>query len=134
MAAFRPLVKPKIIKKRTKKFIQHHSDPYVKIKPNQPKPRGIDNRVHRRFKGQILMPSIGYRSNKETKHLSLSGFWKFLVHKAMELEVLLVCNKSYRAEITHIVSCRKCKTVERAAPLAVRVPNPNARLSREESE
>ncbi|ELK30526.1 60S ribosomal protein L32 [Myotis davidii] len=63
MAAVRPLVKPKIVKKRTKKFIRHQSDGYVKIKRNWRKPRGIDNRVRRRFKGQILMPNIGYGSN-----------------------------------------------------------------------
>ncbi|EGV94768.1 60S ribosomal protein L32 [Cricetulus griseus] len=97
MAALRPLVKPKIVKKRTKKFIRHQSDRYVKIKGNWRKPRGIDNRVQRRFKGQILMPNIGYGSNKKTKHMLPSGFWKFLVH----------------AEIAHNVSkshCRKSST------------------------
>ena len=74
MAAVGPLVKPKIIKRRTKKFILHQSDRYVKIKLNWRKPRGTDNRVCRRFKGQTLMPSIGCGSNKKTKHTLPSGF------------------------------------------------------------
>uniref|UniRef100_G1U4I1 Ribosomal protein L32 n=1 Tax=Oryctolagus cuniculus TaxID=9986 RepID=G1U4I1_RABIT len=132
MAALRPLVKPKIVKKRTKKFIRHQSDRYVKIKRNWRKPRGIDNRVRRRFKGQILMPNIGYGSNKKTKHMLPSGFRKFLVQ---ELEVLLMCNKSYCAEIAHNVSSKNRKAiVERAAQLAIRVTNPNARLRSEENE
>ncbi|XP_045735230.1 large ribosomal subunit protein eL32-like [Mirounga angustirostris] len=135
MAALRHLVMPKIIKKRTKKFIQHQSDRYVKIKCNWQKPRGIDNRVHRRFKGQTLMPNIGYGSNKKTKHMLPSGFWKFLVHNVKELEVLLMCNKSYCAEIAHNVSSKNCKAiVGRAAQLAIRVTNPKARLCSEENE
>jgi ribosomal protein L32E len=43
MAALRPLVKPKIVRKRTKKFIPHQSDRYVKIKRNWRKPKGIDS-------------------------------------------------------------------------------------------
>ncbi|EAW69118.1 hCG23063 [Homo sapiens] len=68
MAALRPLVKPKIVKKRTKEFIWHQSDQHVKIKCNWRKPRGIDNRVcrsHRACKGQILMPNTGHGSNKK---------------------------------------------------------------------
>ncbi|CAD7680243.1 unnamed protein product [Nyctereutes procyonoides] len=133
MAALRPLVKPKIVKKRTKEFIQHRyvhkfiqSDRYVKFKHNWWKPRGIDNRVHRRFKGQILMPNIGCGSNKKTKH--------FLVHNVKELEVLLMCNKSYCAEIAHNVSKNPKAIVERATQLAIRVTNPNARLLSKENE
>ena len=126
MAALRPLVKSKILKKRTKKFIRHQSDRYVKIKRNWQKPRGTDNRVQTRFKGQILVPSIGYGSNKKTR---------FLLHNAKELEVLLMCNKSYCAEIAHNVSSKNRKAiVERAAQLAIRVTNPSARLRREENE
>ncbi|CAD7673663.1 unnamed protein product [Nyctereutes procyonoides] len=135
MAALRPLVKPKIVKKRTKKFIRHQSDRYVKIKRNWPKPRGIDNRVCRRFKGRILMPNIGCGSNKKTKYMLPSGFRKFLVHNVKELAVLLMCNKSYCAEIAHNVSPKNRKAiVERAPQLAIRVTNPNARLRKEENE
>ncbi|XP_038546760.1 60S ribosomal protein L32-like [Canis lupus familiaris] len=135
MAILRPLVQPKIIKKRIKKFIRHQSDRYIKIKRNWRKPRGTDNRVCGRFKGQILMPNIGYGSNKKTKHMLPSGFWKFLVHNVKELEVLLIGNKSYYAEIAYNVSSKNHKAiVERIAQLAIRFTNPNARLHGEENE
>ncbi|XP_036887045.1 60S ribosomal protein L32-like [Sturnira hondurensis] len=135
MAALRPLVKPKIVKKRTKKCIRHQSDRYVKTKRNWRKPRGTDNRVRRRFKGQILMPSSGYGSNKKTKHMLPSGFRKFLAHNVKELEVLLMCHKAYCAETAHYVSSKSRKAfVERAAQLAIRVTNPSARLGSEENE
>uniref|UniRef100_A0A670JQ00 60S ribosomal protein L32 n=1 Tax=Podarcis muralis TaxID=64176 RepID=A0A670JQ00_PODMU len=120
MPALRPLIKPKVIKKRTKKFIRHPSVHYVLIKRNWWKPSCIDNRVPRRFKRQILMPSIG---SKKTKHMLPS------------LGVQLLSNKSYCAEIAHKVSSKKRKIiVERAAQLAIKVTNPNARLHSEENE
>ncbi|XP_054854264.1 60S ribosomal protein L32-like [Eublepharis macularius] len=135
MPALRPLIKPKIVKKKTKKFIRRQSDRYVKIKHKWRKPRGIDNRVRRRFKGQILMPNIGYGSNKKTKHMLPLGFKKFFVYSVKELEVLMMSNKSFCAEIAHNVSSKNRKViVERAAQLAIQVTNPNARLRSEENE
>merc|ERR1711860_361036 len=99
----------KQVKKRTKKFIRHQSDRYVKVKSNWRKPKGIDNRVRRRFKGQFLMPNIGYGSSKKTRHLLPDGFKKFLVHNIKELEVLLMQNRTFAAEIAHNVSSRKRK-------------------------
>ena len=81
------------------------------------------------------MPIIGYGSNKKTKHMLPSGFRKFLVHNVKELEVLLRCNKSYCADIAHSVSSKNRKAVVgRAAQLAIRVTNPNARLRSEDNE
>lgn len=133
--ALRPAYKPKIVKKRTKKFIRHQSDRYDKLAPNWRKPKGIDNRVRRRFKGQYLMPNIGYGSNKRTRHMLPNGFKKFLVHNVRELEVLLMQNRVYCAEIAHGVSSKKRKLiVERAKQLAIAVTNPHGRLRSQENE
>ncbi|XP_076030107.1 ribosomal protein L32 [Oratosquilla oratoria] len=133
--AIRPLKKAKILKKRTKKFIRHQSDRYVKLKPNWRKPKGIDNRVRRRFKGQYLMPSIGYGSATKTKHMLPNGFRKVLINNVRELEVLMMQNRSYCAEIAHGVSSRKRKDiVERANQLSIRLTNGAARLRTEEAD
>ncbi|KAJ7383562.1 60S ribosomal protein L32 [Desmophyllum pertusum] len=130
-----PANKPRIVKKRKKRFIRHQSDRYLRVKQSWRKPKGIDNRVRRRFKGQYLMPSIGYGSNRKTRHLMPDGFKKFVIHNVKELEVLLMANKSYAAEIAHNVSSKKRKEiVERAQQLAIKITNANARLRSEENE
>ncbi|CEG38689.1 60s ribosomal protein l32-1-like [Plasmopara halstedii] len=99
------------------------------------RPKGIDGRVRRKFKGAIKMPNIGYGSNKKTRHLLPNGFLKFVVNNVAELEVLLMHNRKYCAEIAHNVSGRKRREIiERAEQLNVRVTNPNARLRAEENE
>ena len=119
----------KIIKKRTKKFQRHQSDRYKKVTAKWRKPKGIDNRVRRRFKGQIAMPNVGYGANKKTKHLMPNGFKKFLVSNVRDLELLLMHNRVYSAEIAHNVSARKrIEIVERAQQLDVKLTNASGRL------
>ncbi|XP_045150173.1 60S ribosomal protein L32-like [Echinops telfairi] len=134
MAALKPLVKPKIVKKRTKKFIRHQSIRYVKIKRNWRKPRGIDNGAEK-IQGPDLDAQHWLWEQQENQAHAAQWLRKFLVHNVKELEVLLMCNKSYCAEIAHNVSSKNRKAiVERAAQLAIRVTNPNARLHSEENE
>ncbi|XP_050531985.1 60S ribosomal protein L32 [Daktulosphaira vitifoliae] len=131
--SIKPKYRPHIIKKRTKKFIRHQSDRYDKLKPNWRKPKGIDNRVRRRFKGQYLMPNVGYGSNKKTRHMLPSKFRKVLVHNVRELEMLMMQNRKYCAEIAHGVSSKSRKTiVSRAQELSIRLTNGNARIRTQE--
>ncbi|KAF8314319.1 ribosomal protein L32e [Clavulina sp. PMI_390] len=123
----------KIIKKRTAHFKRHQSDRYHSVKESWRKPKGIDNRVRRRFKGQAAMPKIGYGSNKKTRHLLPNGLKKFLVHNTNELDLLLMHNNTFTAEIAHGVSSRhRIDIIERAKVLAVKITNPAAKLRSEE--
>ncbi|KAJ9525265.1 hypothetical protein QJQ45_020793 [Haematococcus lacustris] len=88
-----PLRKMKIVKKRTKHFDRHQSDRKIAVKASWRKPKGIDNRVRRRFKGTIPMPNVGYGSNSKTKHQLPTGFQKFIVSNVKDLELLLMHNR-----------------------------------------
>ncbi|XP_038984293.1 60S ribosomal protein L32-1-like [Phoenix dactylifera] len=130
-----PLLAKKIVKKRVKKFKRAQSDRKISVKPSWRRPKGIDSRVRRKFKGCTLMPNIGYGSDKMTRHYLPNRFKKFVVHNVSELELLMMHNRTYCAEIAHDVSTRKRKEiVERAAQLDIAVTNKLARLRSQEDE
>eukprot|EP00197_Chlamydomonas_leiostraca_P007887 CAMPEP_0202861228 /NCGR_PEP_ID=MMETSP1391-20130828/2687_1 /ASSEMBLY_ACC=CAM_ASM_000867 /TAXON_ID=1034604 /ORGANISM="Chlamydomonas leiostraca, Strain SAG 11-49" /LENGTH=133 /DNA_ID=CAMNT_0049540579 /DNA_START=64 /DNA_END=465 /DNA_ORIENTATION=- len=130
-----PLKKVKIVKKRTKHFDRHQSDRKLAVKPSWRRPKGIDNRVRRRFKGALPMPNIGYGSNNKTKHLLPIGFQKFVVSNVKDLELLMMHNRTFAAEVAHNVSALKRKAiVERARQLNVKITNASARLRSQEDE
>jgi len=131
------LQKPKRVKKfGLKRFNRHQCDRKIAVKPSWRRPKGIDSRVRRKFKGcGVIMPNIGYGSNKKTRHMLPSGFYKFLVHNTKELELLLMHNRKYAAEIAHNVSSLKRKAiVERARELNINVTNADAKLRSQEDE
>ena len=94
-------------------------DPEVLLSPNL----GIDNRMRRRFRGNKKMPKIGYGSDNTTKYYLPNGLKKFVVHNAKDLEVLLMNNRTFCAEIAHNVSSRVYHHKCRKEPTSSSVPN-----------
>ena len=59
--AVTPLVKSKVVKKRTKSFERHQHQQFWRIgRSSWRKSKGKDSRVRRRAKGTIPQPNIGY--------------------------------------------------------------------------
>ncbi|CAJ0607418.1 unnamed protein product [Cylicocyclus nassatus] len=111
--------KVKIVKKKVTKFKRHESERYHRLKPNWRKPKGIDNRVRRRFRGMRAMPTIGFGSDKRTKFVLPCGYKKVLVRNVKDLDMLLMQSFRY---------------IERAAQLNIKLTNGHARIRTEESE
>lgn len=71
-----------IVKKRTARFNRHQSDRFKCVDPSWRKPKGIDNRVRRRFKGNIAMPKVRWfrmRGGGQEEMEGLAGVLKILM-------------------------------------------------------
>lgn len=137
----------------TARFNRHQSDRFKCLDASWRKPKGIDNRVRRRFRGSQPMPSIGYGSNKKTRYMMPSGHKSFLVNNVKDLELLMMHNRTYAAEcvppsrpcsmktrkqltipnrIASAVSARKrIDIIGRAKQLGVKVTNAKAKVTTE---
>merc|ERR1712107_236739 len=130
-----PLSRPKIVKKKVTKFKRHQSDLFKRVDESWRRPKGIDSRVRRKFKGKVLMPNIGYGSNKKTRHMLPDGFKKFLINNVSDLELLMMYNRTYAAEVASSVSRKTREAIlERAKVLDIKVTNASARMRTEENE
>jgi large subunit ribosomal protein L32e len=63
-----------------------------------------------------------------------NGFYKFLVRDPRDINLLLMHNRKYAAEIAHNISARKRKIIlTKAAQLDIKVTNPHGRVRSAES-
>jgi len=130
-----PLTRKKKEVKKRKHFDRHQCDRKACVKPSWRRPKGIDGRVRRKFKGMIKMPNCGYGSDKKTRHVLPNGLLKFVVHNARELDLLMMHNRRYCGEVAASVGAKQRKAiVERARELNVALTNKHARLRENEDE
>ena len=131
-----PLKRVKKVVKRSKKFTRfEHEDKNKKMSPSWRRPRGIDCRVRRQYRGNKPLVKCGYGQNLKTKYILPNGFKKFLIRCPADLEVLLMNNRVYCGELAHNIGAKTRKIiVQRAAELNVKLTNAKGKLVREEKK
>jgi ribosomal protein L32E len=99
--------------------------------------------MRRRFRGNKPMPKIGYGNDKKTRFHLPNGLKKFVVNNVRDLDVLLMNNRTFCAEIAHNVSARvifliyfqlRAQIVQRAQQLRVTVTNARSKVRTEEKK
>lgn len=81
------------------------------------------------------MPKVGYGSDKTTKYHLPNGLKKFVVHNTKDLDILLMNNRTFCAEVAHDVSAKKrAEIVKRAQQIRVKVTNSRGKVRAEEKK
>ena len=134
--AVTPLTKVKKVIKRSKKFTRFEFEDFNgKMTPSWRRPRGIDSRIRRQYRGNKPLVKCGYGQNRKTKHILPNGFKKFLVRCEKDLEMMLMNNRVYCAEIAHNLGAKTRKRIaNRAAELNIKLTNGLGKLARSEKK
>jgi large subunit ribosomal protein L32e len=88
--------------------------------------------MRRRYRGNKKMPKVGYGSDNRTKYYLPNGLKKFVVNNVKDLDILLMNNRTFCAEIAHNVSSKKrAAIVQRAQQIRVKVTNARGKVRTE---
>ena len=114
------------------RFVRPESWRYVRLHPEWRKPKGLDNKIRKDFKGYPARVKIGYGGPSKVRGYHPSGHVDVLVQNPAQLDYLIPEKDAVR--IGRRVGARKrAEILKRTKELGLRVLNPT-RLRNIESE
>ncbi len=113
----------KSIAEQRPRFVRPESWRYVRLHPEWRKPKGLDNKIRKSFKGYPKRVKVGYRGPVKARGYHPSGSIDVLVHNPAQLIDLIPEKDAVR--IGRRVGARKrAEILKRASELGLRVLNP----------
>jgi large subunit ribosomal protein L32e len=93
------------VKRKKPAFVRPESWRYVRLKENWRRPKGLDHKIRKKFKGWPAAVSVGYGGPKIARGLHPSGYKEILVYNVEGL--MEVDPKTQAIRIAHTVGRRK---------------------------
>lgn len=110
-------------------FNRYHSDRYMRVKQSWRKPRGLDNRARKKYKGCPALPGKRYKKPAVIRHLLPNGLREVVIRNVDDLKALTCLNRRYCATVATSVSARtRIAIVNEAQLLGICVTNDRARV------
>ncbi len=105
------------------RFVRPESWRYVRLHPEWRKPKGLDNKIRKSFKGYPKRVKIGYGGPAKARGYHPSGHLDVLVHNPAQLDELIPERDAVRIG-RRVGAKKRAAILKRATELGLRVLNP----------